>query len=357
MTRKKGISSFAVFLIAYSVLLCLLIGIGLGWVWNLLIDYEAGLPETTADTVLLRFEPERIEETLKKAEVSVSEFENVNMIAGNYQELLSDKTITYRRKGGEYTASYPVYNVFADEEIFAEFSLKQTGTNAHGFPSWELDKVSFAKDVLESRKLELKVPRDAAVYVNGVLADPAKYISSKEEIELVKNIGEYVKVTAGYDSYTIEELTSKPEVELKDCSAAKPQDTDEGIFYDYAPAEGLISQNEELLRRISENYAGYLINRVTFRTLSKDLVGEANEKLSDIPAIWAYLYAEEYTYDITDWSASNGKQYSEDCFSCDLSFNLNVHYRVTKTISYETKLSCVFVRQNSIWMMADFIIG
>lgn len=356
-SRKKSVSAFAIFLVTYSVLLCLLIGIGLKWVWGLLIDYEAGLAETTADRIVTDFSAENISKMIDIAEVSVSEFENKNTLAAYYKDMLMDKTITYRRKGGEYTANHPVYYVMADDKPYAEFSLKQTGENPHGFPVWELEKVVFSEDVVEDKEIKIKVPARAEVYLNGILAERDRYISSEEEIVLAKNIAEYVKTVPAYDYYVFEGLIGEPRVELANCEAMDGVETDGILFYDYASAEELIQENDELLRRISKNYGGYLVNRVSFGTMSSDLTGIAKERLSDIPAIWAYLYGEEYTYEISDWSAANGRKYGEDCFSCDLEFTLNVNYRVTRNISYETKLSCMFVRENGKWVLADFVMG
>lgn len=358
MSKKKRISPFGVFLITYSVLLCLLIGVGLKWVWGLLADYEAGLAETTADRIVTGFYREGISEIMNEAEVLVSEFENKDIVADYYENWLTHKkTIAYRRKGGEYTASHPVYYVLADDKPYAEFSLRQTGENKHGFPQWELDKVVFLDDALERHPLKLKVPVGTQVYLNGILADPLVYVASTEEITLAKNIGEYVKTVPAYDYYVVENLTRKPEIVLKGCDVAEPEMVEDVLVYDYASSGELIAENDELLHRIAGNYGGYLINRVSFGTIAQDLTGNAKDRLGDIPAIWAYLYGEEYEYDISDWSVSNGKKYGEDCFSCDMAFSLNVHYRVTRTISYETKLSCIFVRQNGKWVMADFIMG
>ena len=80
------------------------------------------------------------------------------------------------------------------------------------------------------------------------------------------------------------------------------------------------------------------------------------EYVSDIPAIWAYLWGKSYTYQFNNESITNFRKYSDKCFSCDVYYDLYVDYKTGNT-TYKTSLTYTFVKQNGTWMLADFLIN
>ena len=91
------------------------------------------------------------------------------------------------------------------------------------------------------------------------------------------------------------------------------------------------------------------------KTQTNKKIGNAKEYMSDIPAIDVYLIGRTFTYDITDENVSNFRKYSDDCYSCDVDYNLNVKWSSGST-TYNISLTYVFVKQNDKWMLADFSI-
>ena len=61
------------------------------------------------------------------------------------------------------------------------------------------------------------------------------------------------------------------------------------------------------------------------------------EYVSDIPAIWAYLWGKSYTYQFNNESITNFRKYSDKCFSCDVYYDLYVDYKTGNT-TYKTSL-------------------
>lgn len=356
MAKKHKKSGFVLFLSIYSITLIALIAVGLVWVWGLLADYETGLAEGTADKVLEEFAGADLSELVEKNGIESSEFENTDAIVLAYEKLIKDKKLVYKRKAGEYTSSAPVYYITADNIPVAEFALLQTGKNKHGFPIWQAGDIKLNESCIDTHSITVKVPAQTEVYINDVKAGD-KYISAHEDISLAKNISEYVTYVPGYDIYEIDGLINTPKVRAEGEYITDMTQEDDKYACDYIEDDTILSENEELFRRIGSNYGGYIINKVSYTTLSKDLIGNAKKVMSDIPAIWAYLYGETYTYDFTDWKFENLVRYSDECFSCDISFVLNVHYRVTRLITYDTKLTGIFVKQDGRWYMADIMVG
>ena len=113
---------------------------------------------------------------------------------------------------------------------------------------------------------------------------------------------------------------------------------------------------ESRIYTIAEQYGAYIINRGSLSKLSSYMVGTAAEYVSDIPAIWAYLWGKSYTYQFNNESITNFRKYSDKCFSCDVYYDLYVDYKSGNT-TYKTSLTYTFVKQNGTWMLADFLIN
>lgn len=107
---------------------------------------------------------------------------------------------------------------------------------------------------------------------------------------------------------------------------------------------------------IAESYGKYIINRGSLSTLSGYMLGYAKEYVSDIPAVWAFLYGKTYTYEFQNESITNFSKYSDNCFSCDVYYDLYVDYKTGNT-TYNTSLTYTFVKTGGKWYVADFIIN
>ena len=86
------------------------------------------------------------------------------------------------------------------------------------------------------------------------------------------------------------------------------------------------------------------------------MVGYANEYISDIPAVWAFLYGKTYTYEFNNENISNFRKYSDDCFSCDVYYDLYVDWKDGNK-TYNTSVTYTFVKTDGEWYVADFIIN
>ena len=86
------------------------------------------------------------------------------------------------------------------------------------------------------------------------------------------------------------------------------------------------------------------------------MVGYANEYMSDIPAVWAYLYGKTYTYEFNNENIFNFRKYSDNCFSCDVYYDLYVDWKDGNK-TYNTSVTYTYVKTNGAWYVADFILN
>ncbi|MDD6572304.1 MAG: hypothetical protein PUF12_07990 [Thermoflexaceae bacterium] len=355
MKKKFRINGFAAFLLVYASFLILLITCGLYYVWNLLIDYEAGMPDVNMEKFLVEFEAGNIETLLSKYPVSVNEYDTEESVEKAYVSMVENQELTYKKLTGKYTNATPVYEIYAGDDIIAVASLSETGKNKHGFSVWDMANVTFDGYGPVRESVSIKVPGSAVVTVNGTVIDE-KYLTETQPVEMTASLSDYVEWVPEYKIYRLENLIQMPQVEVSGDYIKEVSDTEYTVAYDFDTDESLKEEAGNRIMAMAHEYGAYIINKGNLGTLKSYMVGKAREYVSNIPAVWAYLWNEEYSFNFTNEEIGNFVRYGEDCFGCEVSYTLNVFYRTTRSISYDTHIRCMYVKKDGMWYLADFIL-
>lgn len=352
---KKGNKGFVIFLCVYSLILVIGICAGLYYVWNLLIDYEASIPDVNMDRFVTEFEGDNIGNLLDEYSFEYSEFEKWDDVKKTYADKISDKQISYRKLSKEYTNSVPVYEIMAEDEAFARVSLVADGTNDHGFNLWKMNDITFYTDNTFTHSATIKVPHEATVSVNGIVLGK-EYVTESKKVELTDNISEYVDVIPSFDVYMVEGLVNEPAIQIDGNNLIKTKE-DYDYSYSYGTDEELLPKVSKKISDMSHEYGAYLVNKGNLTALRSYTIGKAKTYVSSVPGVNFYLTDEDYTYTFLDEKIENFTKYNDKCFSCDISYTLSVTYRTTRNITYDTSLSCMYVLVNGEWYLADFAIN
>ncbi len=356
MEKKKKIGSFGIFLIAYSAIILVVISIGLIYLNGLLKDYDTSLPNNVMKGVVEKFTSDNIGSLLEESKVELSRFEKIDVVVENLQETLSKGKASFRRKAGEYTDAKPVFVVSIDKTVIAKVSLEKTGENSHGFDEWKVGDISFSDSVKADNKVTIVAPEKAIVTVNGVLVSDEFKKGDDKLLDESKNISEYTD-NIYFREYEITGLIQKPEIEVSlEDKVLSFEEEDGEYFFDFPANDELLESQKEHIEEINRHYGMYIINRGNLDKLKSFMVGKAKEYISDIPAVWAYLWGDTYTYEFQDMTIDNMKMYSENCFSCKTYFNLYVDYH-KDDVNYPTDMEYIFVKIDGEWFLADFIIN
>lgn len=356
--RKIKIKSFWGFLGIYSALLVVLIAIGLIWVYGLLGDYEQGMPDGAMAKVLEKFSDKNIDKFVEEHVQGVSEFETSENVLSKVKGNLSKGELSFVRKNGEFTSDRPVYVVKSGDTAVAKVSLKESGKNRHGFTLWEEEQISFGDFLGKDNAVSILAPANAEVLVNNKKLSSANVSESGIVEEKAKNVGDFVSVPTN-NMYKIEGLLAEPEITATldgvKLDVTMNEKTKQYVV-SYPKDDDLLAKNESRIKNINQEYGKYIINRGSLSKLQSYMVGKAKEYISDIPAIWAYLWGKTFNYDFPTNEVSNCVKYSDDCFSCDVHFNIHVNWGTGET-NYDTNMTYVFVRKNNDWYLADFAIN
>ncbi|MGN0328987.1 MAG: hypothetical protein ACI4D4_08405 [Lachnospira sp.] len=354
--KKSGnfftrLSGFKKFLCIYSGVLMVIVAVVLIMLYSLLKDYEAGRPANTMDTIVEKIQQGKISSLLEKSG-AVSEFENVDEVSEYISSMLAEKEITYRKKPGEYTENTPVYTLYADDEKIASVTLVEKKKNAHNFTEWKLGSIDFNN--YSQSAMTVEVPKGAELKINGVTVS-SDYMTDEKDVELCKHVSDFV-TTPVNSVYTIKGIVKQPEITASmNGKALKVESNKKGYVAYYPEDSQLLESQRNRILTIAENYGKYMINRGSLTTLSSYMVGNAKEYMSDIPAIDVYLIGRTFKYSINNENISNFRKYSEDCFSCDIDYELYVDWSSGNT-TYNIALTYTFIKQNDEWLLADFSI-
>ncbi len=358
--RRRKAKGFKDFLIIYSSVLGVIILITWFLLYGLLKDYEAGRPSTTMDTIISKFTVDNIEELLNESGVTYSEFED-NKIVGDYlKSKLADSSATYKKKSGEYSEDNPVYVVYANDTAMAKVTLEADGKNGHNFTKWKMGSISFDEyaDKKNSKAFTLNVPKGSTVKLNNIDVSESYITADDQQFDPCKHVSNYV-TTPVNTVYTVSNLLVQPQisVQLNGVELTVNADTKNNTYTAVYPSDDkLLAEQQNYIKTVAESYGKYIINRGSLSTLSGYMLGYAKEYVSDIPAVWAFLYGKTYTYEFQNESISNFSKYSDNCFSCDVYYDLYVDYGTGNT-TYNTSLTYTFVKTGGKWYVADFIIN
>lgn len=356
--KKRRLKGYWKFLAIYSGVLAGLIVIGLIWVYGLLGAYEKGMPDVAMDNIIrTQFSSENIDNLVNQNAGEVSPYEDVDNVR-KYLENTINGNLTFARKSGEYTNDSPVYLVKSDDKNIAKVSLKETGKNRRGFSVWAVDAVTFGEFLGKDNAITITAPSDAVVTINGKQAGEDIIRKQDVPVEIAKNVGDYVKVPCN-NVYRIEGLMAEPEITAvlngRQLELKKDDSADGTYTAAYPSDDELLAGQSDNIKNINIEYGKYIINKGSLTRLKSYMTGNAKKYVSDIPAVWAFLWGKNYTYEFKSNEISNFVKYSDDCFSCDVHFDSYVNWN-TGDKTYDTNLSYVFVKQSGKWYLADFAI-
>lgn len=353
--RKNKLNTFGKFLAIYSGIFAVVIVVLLILLHGLLKDYEEGIPDTAMDSVIEKFNSEGIGELVTKDNCGVSEFETTDYVVEQIKTLLEGKNVSYKRKAGEYTNNNPVYNIYADENLIAKVSLASDGLNGHKFNIWKIGNIDFSGTVRNDNVVKITAPSNAAVKINGVEVSDSYTTQNDIPVTECANVGAYTTVATN-KVIEVKGLMAKPVVTASlDGNELAVSETDTGVMISYPSDESIVSTITDKALLIGQNYGKYIINRGNLATLLSYMVGNAKVLMSDIPAVWAYMYGTQFTYEFKNEQVSDFIKYSDTCVSCKIHFDLIVRWSGGEKV-YDTNMIYTFVYTGGDWFLGDFSI-
>ncbi len=166
--RKKFPVFYTVYFIFIAVFIAALL-IGVGYVKDILAEYESAQPEHTAEAVFREhFADPDIAELIEMSSAEYALFETNERVIEYLGAQIGGKQMTYAESSIKEDSGILAYNVFCEGARFAVFSIERgTETTEHGFPTYRLRDIGLTFS-LPDNGYGFSVPEGYTLYANGV---------------------------------------------------------------------------------------------------------------------------------------------------------------------------------------------
>ncbi len=357
--QMKNKSGFFKFMIIYVAVAVVLISVGLVIFWGFIKAYEEGMPYNAMKTVMNQFNTEDIGKLVNSDTLtSDNEFENSDAILDEYKKLIDGKEITFE-EAKDYTDKNPVYLVKADKKSVAEITLVEAGRNNHHFKVWKFGSISISDYMKDTTTITITAPSNMEVMVNNIKVSDKYKNSDTTTIPALQKTVDYVDDLPDIYTYTIKGFVKTPVVTATngEGEASEVTCTQNSYNIGFKADSNLEKSQMERVKTVVEAYGLNFIN------MSKDVykyILRESVLYTDLKSTTTAFYPNSKIsgYEYQDMKIDNFIRYADDCFSCDISYNLHVTLKdyTEKEANEPGSYTFVFVKQNEVWYLADYIL-
>lgn len=336
---KKKFSLYVKSLLIFAIVLLLLGGMFLSYVYRSLVTYEDNLIENIMDTML---NDGSLAEKYD-GNFEISSYENNKDIKKSLKELYKSDSIKYKLDKSASTDELYVYNIMNEDNIITKVSLKieskETKMALLTVNHWKIEDISYNFEN-GFYSYDILIPSNYQLKINGqnVLDDD---LASETIDKKLERVSQYIEIPKT-KNYVINNLLSKPKIEIIN---------EEGKEVDYEVKNNkIVVENnyksvsyDELKKtlkadidvlKLAENWSLFLTNDLKggtrgFQTLSPYLIKDSY--MYNMAHGWATgiditFVSRHYLLNpvFTDEGIENCTIYSDDAFSCEVKLKKNM---------------------------------
>ena len=267
--------------------------------------------------------------------------------------------ITFRVINGESDENTKVYLIKAgDKKILKTVIERSDKKYAFGFTGWQEKETILLSDAFPVTTLKVQIPQSDQLIVNGQAIGRERVTSEGDRINLIARlIAEgFIGEQPTMDTYEIPGIYFQKEVQATDPSGRTyncilTADTYTGGFD--APQDFIDEQYDRVIDMF-EPYAFYFSGEAGRGALARIMLDDSPAYNSAISADVSWMQ-EHSDVEITDQKAENFKKYSDDVFSCDISFLQTIYQGYDPVKTWDTNMTWIFVRDGEDYYIADFV--
>ena len=379
--RKKSIWKSTFYRVYFALVAVAVIGILIGtrYLSGVVKDYETAQPVHAADTAARMFENADYA-TVYDYDTSAASIANgdKDFYVESMREIAAGKQVTWAA-GYSSNEDEQVYNVMLGDEKFAEMTLVPSGeTTSHGNRLWKLGSVTTFVALGEQEEVEpeeieepveevpetpvgeayrITVPSDSTVSVNGVqlTQDDISIASIAAVADGLLPDGVPVPTLTEYVYYS---ENGAPQFTVTDRNGNPQQPTESGENAWSCP----LPENAELREQYESAVVGVAqqLARLSAKTISKSAMlkycaknSPAQKNINNFDDSTGRNKKPESFKDIV---SSNYYMYSDDCFSCQVSFTYVSKFTAKVIKEYPTSFTLYFIRQGDGGKLYSFTL-
>ena len=363
--RRKRRSNFKKKLLIYVAVLIVILIIFSIVFSSLCASIEQGQAYNVASSIVEKYSSQKgIVEFINDNSDQMTLIESVDRIAETYATNIAGKAISYLEDFNNSTDEEKSYYILADGEKVAYVTLVPDGSGSFGQQRWKVGSLNITDYLPDSLTMEITAPADATVTVNDTVLDET-YVTSSGIPELLANSTQFISDPPQTVTYKLSGFTSTPAIIARDASgnSLKVQQDESSALIGYAADDEFIASVEDRVYAAISEWGTYFIamsfNLYNYVKYGSDLYGYifGSDTMDPIYTSF-YNYEEIAGYDFTEKTASNYVKYSDDCFTVDVKYDLDVYFTVDSYEDNNQNLDATWVfviEDDGSWCISDCI--
>ena len=380
-SKKKSILYSTFYRVYFAVVLLCVIGIAFGarYLNGLLKDYESAQPEHVVETAARMFEDADYD-TIYDYDTSAPELAggDKDYYVENMHEIADGKQVSWS-KAYSPDDDQKLYDVDLDGERFAQIALAPSGqTTKHGYRLWQLDSVTTYVTMGEQEPVEepeegiveeepeevpagipchITVPSDSAVTVDGAALTADDVATADIPTASAGLLPEGVP-SPTLTEYLFYSESGNPQISVTDKNGNPQEVTSDG---DYTWSCGLPEDPDlkaqfekpvvEIAKKIAQCSAKTITKDGILRYCAKNSPASVN--INNFDNSTGYSKKPEKFENI---SSSNYYRYSDNCFSCRVSFDYISKFTAEVVKTYPTTFTLYFIYQGDSGKLYNFTL-
>ena len=373
--KKKSIFRSTFYRIYFAVVILCILGIILGgrYLHGVLEDYESSQPVYTAQEAARIFENSDFE-SIYALDTSVASMEGIDkdFYIESMQQIAAGKNVSWNEA---YSASEDekIYRVTLDGEKFAEFSLIPSGEETqHGNRLWKLNDVTTFVTIAEPEPTPeptpeapaveltpctITVPSTFKVVVDGKMMDANNVVTADIPTASAGLLPEDVP-SPTLIQYAFLTEDGNPAIEVTDESGAaqpvnKDSDTDWSTPLPQNPE--LQAEFEEAVVKVAKRISSYSAKDASEGAVLQYCAknSPAREAIKNFDNTWGTPHNGATFENVV---SSDYYMYSENCFSCKVSFDYVATFGKSTVKTYPTTYTLYFIKEGGTGKLYNFTL-
>ena len=329
-----------------------------------LSNFEKSRPSDMINRIVTSVEKGKLDDLHLKTEDGTSLMDgtilaDLESIASYILQQEEEGEISFRAVNAESDENKKVYLIKAGDKKLLKTVIKRSEKKyAFGFTGWQEEETILLSDSFPVTKLKVQIPQSDQLVINGKTIGREFLVSEGDRISLLGRliseglIGEQPTM----DTYEVPGIYFQKDVKAMDTSGRTydcilTADTYTGGF---DASQAFIDEHYDEVIDMFEPYALYFSGEEGSGALSRIMMDDSPAYNSAISADVSWMQ-EHSDVEITDKHAENFKQYSDDVFSCDISFLQTIYQGDDPVKTWDTNMTWIFVRDGDNFYIADFV--
>ena len=362
--EKKQKSKFGKFLLIYCAILAVIVIVGLIVFSSFMKKVEDNQPSNMVAGIVKQLSGGKASSYLKSNSDLIKCLENVDNIIEQSAATMDGKQLSFI-ENSDYRAEAPSYNITADGQIVAKVTLGKDKKGAFGLQSWKLTALDVASYVPNTLSYQILAPEGSTIYINGTELGDSYKVGNAAVPENLQTAAKYVSIPS-FVTYKVSGFTQAPTVSAKgaDGSDLGISQSSNTVVCGTTTSQEFVNSVDRLVNNGIEAWGKHFIN----------MGGNLSAYILEGCDYYSYIFGSDtmdpiYTafyefesiadYSFTEKSASNYVRYTNDCFTVDVKYQMQVDFTTDRMSDTNQKLDAtwVMITQNGgeDWYIVDCI--